>query len=237
MTEALSTLTGLNVLSVAVQAKPLMVISFYPYGILMRRTTDNGGETEYPVSAAQLAAALAAKVQFSTGILSENTLYIGSEGVRKVIVEYRKSQKTALYLEGTDEALVVPLPGLVLIRVTTANDNPRYGIYAVKKRPCSLETDLYLCPLPNTNYDGICWGTVKKVSPDALAGNDLTEDWRLLLGSVFTNHSVHGKSQSHPQDIRHKFVELEQRQARVYPTRDLTKLNMTLADVLERVQR
>jgi len=78
---------------------------------------------------------------------------------------------------------------------------------------------------------------LKKVSPEALAGSNLAEDWRMLLGSIFTNHSVHGKSQSHPQDIRQKFVELEQRQARVYPTRDLTKLTMTLADVLERVQR
>jgi Prokaryotic E2 family D len=237
MTTSPSAFSGLNALSAAVQAKPLMVITFYPYGILMRRAVEGGGETEYPVSAAQLASALAAKVQFSTGLLSENTLYISSEGVKKVVVDYRRAQKTALFLDGAETALHVPLPGLVLVRVTTANDNPRYGVYAVKRRPTALDADLYLCPLPNTSRDGICWGTVKKVSEQALAGNDLAEDWRLLLGTVFTNHSVNGKSHTHPLDIRQKLAELEQRKARVYPMRDLVKLDLTLAEVLERVQR
>src|SRR5262249_51571924 len=156
-------------LSAAVQAPPLMVISFYPYGIILRRTLEDGGETEYPVSPAQLATALAAKVQFSTGLLSGNTLYVGSEGVKRVVIEYRKPQKTALLMDGSETPLRVPLPGLVMIRVTNGDDDPRYGVYAVKKRPVSLDTDLYLCPLPNTSRDGVCWGTVKKVSPESLA--------------------------------------------------------------------
>ncbi len=237
MTDYPLTLNGLTALSEAVQAKPLMVISFYSYGILLRRAVEGGGETEYPVSAAQLASALAARVQFSTGLLSENTLYIGSEGVQKVVVEYRRPQKTALFMDGSETPLRTPLPGLVLIRVTTGSDNPRYGVYAVKKRPVSLDTALYLAPLPNTSRDGICWGTVKKVSPEALAGNDLTEDWRLLLGSLFTNHSAQNKSRSHPQDIRQKLIALEQRNARSYPIRDLVPADLTLAQVLERVQK
>ena len=234
---SVNALDGLNALSSAVQAQPLMVITFYAYGILLRRAVEGGGETEYPVSPAQLATALAAKVQFSTGILSGNTLYIGSEGVKQVVVEYRKPQKTALFMDGSETPLRVPLPGLVMIRVTTAHDDPRYGVYAVKKRPVSLDTELYLCPLPNTSRDGVCWGTVKKASADSLAGNDLAEDWRLLLGSVFTNHSVHGKSKSHPNDIRQKLIDLEQRQSRVYGTRDLIALDLKLSDVVERVQR
>lgn len=228
---------GLNALSAAVQARPLMTISFYSYGILMRRTVEGGGETEYPISPAQLATALAARVRFSTGLLSGNTLYISSEGIRKVVVEYRAPQKTALFFDGSDTPLRVPLPGLVLVRLTTANDNPRYGIYAVRKRPTSMDIDLYLAPLPNTDRNGICWGTVKKVSAESLAGNDLTEDWAILLGSLFTNHSVGGKSKSHSTDIRQKLIHLDNRQARVYPTHDLVPIELKLSDILEKVEQ
>src|SRR5258707_1842603 len=180
---------GLNALSAAVQVQPTLVLSFYPYGIIMRRAVQSGGFTEYAVSPAQLATVLAARVQFETGLLSGNTLYVASEGVRKVVAEYREAQRTALYLEGAETALIVPLPCLVLIRSTTANDSPRYGVYAVKQRPASLDAELFLSPLPNTDRNGICWGSVKKVSPGTLAGCDLAEDFRTLLGSLFTNHN------------------------------------------------
>lgn len=228
---------GLNAISNAVQAQPSLVLSFYSYGIIMRRAVQGGGFTEYAVSAAQLATALAARVQFETGVLTGNTLYVASEGVRKIVAEYREPQRTALYLDGAEIALVVPLPGLVLIRVTSANDNPRYGVYAAKQRPTSLDTELFLSPLPNTDRNGICWGSVKKVSPGALAGMDLKEDWQSLLGSLFTNHNCSGKSKSQPQDIRKKLVELEQLKRRKYPVDDLVELEWTLAQVLEKVSK
>ena len=240
MTELSSTTAiydGLNALNSAVQVQPTLVLSFYPYGIIMRRTVQGGGFTEYAVSPAQLATVLAARVQFETGLLAGNTLYVGSEGVRKVVAEYRDPQRTALYLDGAENALVVPLPGLVLIRSTSANDSPRYGVYAVKHRPTSLDAELFLSPLPNTDRSGICWGSVRKVSPGALAGCDLKEDWQALLGSLFTNHNCSGKSKSHPQDIRQKLVELEQHKRRVYPVRDLVTLEWTLGQVLEKVIR
>ncbi len=84
---------------------------------------------------------------------------------------------------------------------------------------------------------GICWGSVKKASATALAGVDLAEDWTLLLGSVFTNHGCSGKSKSHPEDVRQKLIDLEQRQCRVYPVRDLIKLDLTLGQVLEQAKR
>jgi len=223
-------------LSTAVQMQPTLVLSFYPYGILMRRAVPGGGCTEYAISPAQLATALAARVQFETGLLSGSTLYVASEGIQKLVAEYRAPQRTALWMDGAETALVVPLPGLVMVRVTTADDNPRYGVYAVKKRPVSLDTPLYLPPLPNMDRSGICWGTVKKVSATGLAGVDLAEDWRVLLGSVFTNHSCGGKSKSHPQDVRQQLIALEQRKCRVYPMSDLTQLELTLGQVLEKVR-
>ena len=80
----------------------------------MRRMTEDGGEVEHAISPAQLAGALAVKIKFETGLLAGNTLYIVNEGTRKAVVEYRPPQKTALYLEGSDTPLIVPLPGLVM---------------------------------------------------------------------------------------------------------------------------
>lgn len=209
-----------------------MILSFYTFGILMRRMTDDGGETEYAVSPAQLAEALAVKVKFQTGLLGGNTLYITSEGAKKAIVEYRPPQKTALYLEGSEMPVVVPLPGLVMGRVCTGDDLPRYGVYAVKNCPETLDMPLFNPPLPNVGQNSICWGSVKRVSDQALVGNTLTEDWQLLLGSVFTSHSVSGKSKRYSNDIRQHFIDLEKRKARKYPLSDLVPARITVGEWL-----
>ena len=229
------TCDGLSALDAAIQELPQLTLNFYSYGIMMRRRLPEGGETEHAVSPEQLATALSARVRFESGLLSMNTLYLATEGVKRMVVEYRPAQKTALFLEGSESAVRVPLPGLLMLRVTTANDNPRYAIYAVKGRPTTLDSALYYAPLPNIGRSDVCWGTVKKVSDAALAGSDLAEDWRQLLGSPFTSHSVHGKSKSHPDDIRQKLITLEQRKSRTYPTRDLLKLDFTLAELLRKV--
>src|SRR5258706_8220820 len=140
---------GLVALDQAIQEPPRLTLNFYSYGILMRQRRDDGGETEYAVSPEQLATALSAKVRFETGLLSSNTLYLATEGIQKIVVEYRRPQKTALFLDGSEMPVCVPLPSLIMVRVTTANDNPRYGIYAVKVRPTAISVPLYLAPLPN----------------------------------------------------------------------------------------
>lgn len=88
-------------------------------------------------------------MRFDTGLLSDNTLLVQQEGVKKIVVEYRPPQKTGLYLDGSETALRVPLPGLLLIRVTAEDKNPQYGVYAVKKRPPTLNEPLFHAPLPN----------------------------------------------------------------------------------------
>jgi hypothetical protein len=198
----------------------------------LRKETENG-TTEYVVSAEDVATALSAKVAFTTGILTPNTICVLSEGARRTVVEYRSTQKTVLWLEGADNPLRIPLPGLLMIRSTTAGQNPDYRIYAVTERPLSFDAPLYRAPLPNINGDGsVCWGTVTKVRQEALKSNDLAEDWAQLLGTPFGNHSVHGKCRSHDLDVRRLYVELEKRKARVYPKKELVPEKRTLANIL-----
>ncbi|MHB8624563.1 MAG: hypothetical protein ACYDEO_00010 [Aggregatilineales bacterium] len=223
-------------MATALQTKPTMTLAFYPFGIILHRKLDDGGETEYAVSPAQVAETLCGQVRFESGLLTGNTLYIASEGARKLTLEYRPPTKTALYLDGSETPVVVPLPGLVMGRITIGSDSPRYGVYAVKTRPERADTPLYHAPLPNTGTGGmgsVCWGSVRKVSVEGLASNRLDEDWKLLLGSIFTNHGVGGKSKHHPNDIRQQLIELDKRKARKYPIGDLIPVKATFGELLK----
>ena len=226
--------SGLQALRNAIQMQPKLQLSFYDFGVMMRRVTEGGGCMEYPVDPAQIAAAMATKTRWYTGILNPNTICILAEGVQRAVVEYRPPQKTAIFLEGSEVPLKVPLPGLLLIRLTESGDHPKYMIFAAKERPTSLKAKLFQPPLPNIYAQGaICWGSVKKVSASALAGSDLAEDWKMFLGSPFNGHSVDGKSHSHKKDIRLKLAELETQKVREYPLDDLVGMNQTLGKVLK----
>ncbi len=212
--------------------QPSLILSFYSFGVMLHKR-DGDRVSEHPVDPAQVALALSAKVRFDTGLLSDNTLLVRQEGVKKIVVEYRPPQKTGLYLDGSETALRVPLPGLLLIRVTAEDKNPQYGVYAVKKRPIKLDEPLFHAPLPNVFSSGnICWGTVQRVTDTALQSTTLAEDWAVLLGSRFNDHGVGGKSKSHSSDIRQMLITLEKRKARAYPKSDLLPVKKTLAQVL-----
>lgn len=209
------------------------MLACYSYGAVMRRKTE-AGVTEYPVSPEDIAQALASKVTFNTGILTPNTICVLSEGGRHTIVEHRPPQKTTLWLEGSEDPLRVPLPGLLMIRTTTAGRNPSYSIYAVKERPTGSDAPLYHVPLPNIYHTGhVCWGTVARPNPQAQAGNDLAEDWAQLLGTPFGNHSVQGKCRSFEHDVRRLLIALDKRRARAYPARELVEARRSLRSVLE----
>jgi hypothetical protein len=211
---------------------PSLILSFYSFGVMLHKR-DGDKVSEYPVDPAQAALALSAKVRFDTGLLSDSTLLVRQEGVKKTVVEYRVPQKTGLYLDDSETALRVPLPGLLLIRVTSEDRNPQYQVYAVKKRPIKLDELLFHAPLPNVFSSGnICWGTVQRVTDTALQGTSLADDWAVLLGSRFNDHGVGGKSKSHPSDVRQMLIALEGRKARAYPKTDLLPVKKTLAQVL-----
>lgn len=216
----------------ALTEQPSLTIKFYSFGAMMiKREGDK--VTEFPVDPEQIALALAAKVTFDTGLLAQDTLLVRQDGVTRLVVEYRRQQKTGIFLDGAETPLRVPLPPLLLIRTTSQDRKPKYEVYAVKERPTTLDVPLFHTPLPNVfNSGGICWGSVKRVSDSDLQTNSLAADWSQFLGSSFGNHATNGKSKSHGQDIREKLAELEKRNARVYPKSDLIPVKRTLAQVV-----
>jgi hypothetical protein len=231
-----SALSGLNALANALQTKPTLTLTFYPYGIILHRNLPDGGETEYAVSPKQLAEAISPANRFETGLLNTNTLSISTEGTKRSVTEYRPPANTAVFFEGSENPLFVPLPGLILNRLTTGDDSPQYSIFAVKQRPADLNAPLFCVPLPNISTgrtSSICWGSVAKPSAETLASNTLEEDWRLLLGSRFSNHSVYGKSKRYKDDIRRHLIALNDRKARKYPLSDLITAHTTLGALLK----
>lgn len=219
-------------LQTALNELPSLSLDFYSYGVLLRKR-EGDAVTEFAVDPAQIALALSAKAGFDTGLLTGNTLLVRCEGVKKTVVEYRPPGKTGLYFNGSETPLRVPLPGMLMIRVTAEDKSPQYQVYAVKRRPDSLDTPLFHLPLPNVFHSGsICWGSVPVVSEAALKGSSLADDWAVFLGSRFGDHGCNGKSRSHPQDIRQKLIQLEYRKARVYPKSDLIPTGRTLAQAL-----
>ena len=224
-------------LSAALTEQPSLILSFYSFGVMLRKT-DGELTTEYAVDPAQVALALAAKVTFDTGLLDGNTLLVRQDGIKRTLVEYRPPQKTGVFLDGSDTALRVPLPGLVMIRITADDQAPHYGVFAVKRRPEQLAIPLFQAPLPNVFGSGaICWGTVPRVTDAALHSASLFEDWTMLLGSPFGDHAVGGKSKREPRDIRQLLIDLEAKKARTYPKGDLVPLKKTLAQVVGDAER
>lgn len=224
------TISNGQALAQALNEKPIATLMFFSYGIMLRKQLENGSVTEYPVSASAIAESLAARVAFDTGLLGGNTLLIRQAGVKKLVVEYRPPQKTGIFLDGSDAALRVPLPGLILIRTTISGINPNYTVFAVKKRPTQLDAGLFHVPLPNVYSNGsICWGSVQR---PAMLGSSLEPDWAQFLGSAFGNHAVGGKSKREPSDIRKLLIALADKKARQFPVSDLIPIPKTLAQIL-----
>ena len=209
-----------------------MQLSLYSFGAILRKATEDGGFTEYPVDPDEIARALSAKTVFTTGLIQSDILYLHQEGVKQTLVGFRKRQRTGIWLEGSDEPLRVPLPDLILIRSLRDGGTPSYQVFATKGRPETLDTPLFHVPLPNTYGSGqVCWGNVRL--DGVTTGTSLAAGWDNLLGTRFGSHSVGGKSKTHPDDVRKMLIDLNSNlRRRVYPRSDLIPAKKTLAQVL-----
>lgn len=171
-------------------------------------------------------------VTWETGLLSPNTIYLSERGGMRIVAEYREPQMTGVWMDGSETAVRVPLPGLLLIR-TVKGGQPDYRLFAVKERPADLKAQLFHAPLPNVyGNGGICWGSVARPVGDALESTTLAKDWNYLLGTRFSDHGVNGKSKTNRDDIRKKLIALEKRGVKRYPLSDLIEAGLKLESEL-----
>lgn len=201
--------------------------------MLRKVNPETNGIQEYPVDPQEIATALAATMEFTTGFIPDDIIYHKQVGTKQMVVGYRKQQKTGLWLDGREDPIRVPLPHMILVRTTTGESNPDYKLLACAKRPESLLDELYHAPLPNVfSGGGICWGTVSRGT--TFKGMSLAKDWVSLLGSRWGNHACSGKSKKHRGDVRKMLLELNENQGRrVYPRSDLIPAKTNLAKLLK----
>lgn len=206
-------LTGTQALTVSREAQPLIILTVYQHAV----TLHTPGQTEYAIDPEQLHAVFQRDATISTGLLMPDILAVTESGEQRTVVAYRPAQPTAIWLEGSDDPVVVPMPALVMRRTT--GQRADYKVLAVKERPTTEDAQLYLPPLPNVGRNGVCWGTVRRPSKEKSRSNDLTPDWTAFLGSRFGNHDVGGKSRIYRDDIRKALLAYAKRDA--WPTEDL----------------
>jgi hypothetical protein len=100
-------------LNTALQESPSLVLSFYSYGVILRKQ-DGDAVSEFAVDPAQIALALGNDMRFDTGIIQTDTLLVRQDGIKKTVVEYRKAQMTGIsprrFAHAFARALACPHP-------------------------------------------------------------------------------------------------------------------------------
>lgn len=230
-TSASHALNGLH-FQEALTATPRLVLTFYDIGIILQRQDpDTGIFHEYAVNPEQLAATIGNNLTLTTGILDDDIILMNRSKTTTTLVSYRSPRKTGIYLENVTDPLRVPLPGLIMIRITKTGNPPIHHVFAVKERPTNFNVKLFRAPLPNIYDSGkICWGNIStKPLNDQTS---LKPDWQELFATQFGNHMVNGSSKRYPYDIRKLLIELNDRKKHHFPTSDLIPVRTRLSDIL-----
>ncbi|MEO0562190.1 MAG: hypothetical protein AAF125_08750 [Chloroflexota bacterium] len=208
-------------------AQPAVQINLYNTGIITLTQFDETAQTTYPISPTALQQAMSKTASFSTGFIPTDTLYYQIIGTTHTVAAYRPPSTVGLYLEGETEAVVFPLPGLILIHNKHGKNRGHHTLAAVKERPTNLDIELYRAPFPHLDKNGgICWGSVQHIAGDSPL--DLRPDWRQLLGSAWGNHHIAERSHREPEDVRKLWRQLHNSQASTFPLNDLIAMNTTL---------
>lgn len=193
------------------------------------RTKDNGIAYKFVSSAAVRAAF--AEEPIDTTWLPGNVRRWGIGKLGEWIIITYPPQKHRFSFITKDDAekmitLDVPMPALVFFGY-----DQRYYLWAFKDVELRGDTNVYAAPLPNVDASGaICFGG--NVIPKASA-ETIEEAWRIFLASPFTSHSVNGKSQKFPDDVRKQLIWLVEHRRRRYPSDDLVNLNRSANTVID----
>ena len=190
-------------------------LDLYEDTILLTRYEGSEMQTSYPVSVDDLVAAFA-EVPVTSGLLPPNCLCWDRENGQERLTVYvpgRCWQVQVTVADGAEVALHIPLPPLLF-----QGAGRQYRVFALKGRPRETPFDLYHFPGPNVHPNGaICQGTAP--FPACTAGTIEAALSLFLEGSLFNGDLAHGKSCSHPDDVRALWAELDGKKR--FPRREL----------------
>jgi hypothetical protein len=181
---------------------PRLRLDFYNTAVLLSRWQDDGRLATHPVSVHDVVSACT-HVELSSGLLPANTLFWKQRANQVMLGIYVPAR---CWRVQTDErSYLIPMPPFVFV-----GSGSSYHLFAVKKRPSDEHAGLYHAPCSNVHATGgICQGNTPFpiCSPKAIQ-----QALRLFMeGSLFNADLSRGKCQSHPDDVRWLWVELDGR--------------------------
>ena len=128
--------------------------------------------------------------------------------------------------DGEPMTLTIPMPGLVFLLC-----GETCYIWATKEKVFDPEAPIFHTPLPNLFGDGsVCMGVGNHLNCYTEGIERLTKAWQIFAEAPFNNHLTDGKSNSHPQDIRQKLLQLQK--ANRYPIADLIQIGSSSVQVI-----
>ena len=202
---------------------PRLRLDFYNSAVLMSRWEDDGRLTTYPVSVHDVVSACT-NIQLSSGLLPVNTLFWKQQANQVMLGIYVPARRWNVQCDSTnrleDRNYHVPMPPFVFVGYGSS-----YHVYAVKKRPSNEQAPIYHAPCPNVhNHGGICQGNTP--FPICSPRNIQTALTLFLEGSLFNADLSRGKCQSHPEDVRDLWAELDGRKR--FPLAELVPAQKSL---------
>jgi hypothetical protein len=216
---------------------PRLRLDFYNTAVLMSCWEDNGRLTTHPVSVHDVVSACT-HVELSSGLLPTNTLFWKQRANQAMLGVYVPARRW--HVQTDDRTYHLPMPPFVFV-----GSGSSYRMFAVKKRPAlststgsaqalskgpsSEAVSLYHAPCPNVHTTGgICQGNTPfpVCSPQTIQ-----QALQLFLeGSLFNADLSQGKCQSHPDDVRSLWAELNGHKR--FPLSELVPAQMRLQTLL-----
>lgn len=200
---------------------PRLRLDFYNNAVLMSRWQDDGRLIAYPVSVHDVVTACT-KVECGSGLLPANALFWKQQSNQSLLGIYVPARRWHVQTE--DHTYYVPMPPFVFIGFGAT-----YQIFAVKKRPLNEAEPLYHAPCPNVHTaGGICQGN----TPFPICSPQTIQQALHLFmeGSLFNADLSRGKCQSHPDDVRVLWAELDGRKR--FPLSELVPAQMSLWNLI-----
>jgi hypothetical protein len=131
---------------------PRARLDLYDEAVVLTRYEGSDRRTSYPVAVDDLVAAFS-RVPVSSGLLPPNCLFWGREHGETRIAIYVPGRRW--HLQTAERTFHIPLPPLVFFGAGV-----QYRVYAVKRWPRAMPFELYHCPTPNVQPNGvICQGS------------------------------------------------------------------------------
>ncbi len=214
---------------------PRLRLDFYNTAVLLSRWEDDGRLVTHPVSVHDVVSACT-RVELSSGLLPANTLFWKQRANQAMLGNYVPARRWRVQTE--DKRYHIPMPPFVFV-----GGGSSYHLFAVKKRPALSDPTalgkskgplneaepLYHAPCPNIHASGgICQGN----TPFPICSPQTIQLALQLFmeGSLFNADLSRGKSQSHPEDVRQLWAELDGR--RRFPLSELVPTQMKLQALL-----